>query len=378
MGREKPRSGTGSLDRAAHQRHAYARSDLWLFPGTYRIRARIQFTTSFASGAVVFGNVRRDRNLRFGFSAGDFLYAIGESDAEPTFESVRWSLRGLRERDGALGGSNRGGNFQFDAPTPVFELELLVDGPTVRAFLDGTRVATYHTVDGAPVQGYLGFATSMGAIRVQRPVIERLDRSRLAGRFEKLGGPPPGLDLAGTTARPFDQLLNQPLYGLPPATEGTLVMWVPAEEEESGGEPFDPDWVYARARRGAEQAARQLEREGFPQALALVVPEALGEERTRALAEDLEWKLATPPRLVAHRFAGPEGSAADGGMRWVLFVDSAGAIRFAEPYFGQVSVFRGALGHWLAAFRDHGRPPRELPSYGRETESESPDGPSGE
>ena len=136
--------------------------------------------------------------------------------------------------------------------------------------------------------------------------------------------------------------------------------------------------MYARARRGAEQAARQLEREGFPQALALVVPEALGEERTRALAEDLEWKLATPPRLVAHRFAGPEGSAADGGMRWVLFVDSAGAIRFAEPYFGQVSVFRGALGHWLAAFRDHGRPPRELPSYGRETESESPDGPSGE
>ena len=43
----------------------------------------MQFTTSHANGCVVIGYGRRDLNLRLNFGAGDFMYAIGESDEEP-------------------------------------------------------------------------------------------------------------------------------------------------------------------------------------------------------------------------------------------------------------------------------------------------------
>jgi hypothetical protein len=32
--------------------------------------------------------------------------------------------------------------------------------------------------------------------------------------------------------------------------------------------------------------------------------------------------------------------------------------------------FDSQLGHWIAVFRDHGRPERELPPYSQETDEE--------
>ncbi len=379
VGRKRPRSGTGKLDRAAHQRHAFVRTEDWLLPGVYRIRTRIQFTTSFVSGAVILGYTRRDRNIRLHFNAGDFMYAIGESEDEPEFENMGWSIAGLRDRDGPLSGSNRGGRFEFGRMVPAFDLEILVDGPTLVAFINGERVGIYHTVDGAPIEGYLGFATGMGAIRVQKPTVERLDGSRLARRVEAA---PTSLNLASPVSPDFGDLENRSLFGMPPSPNGRLVFWVPIpwlEEDET----LDTDSVVRRARMGAETLSEQLYREGAPQPFAVAVPRAIGEEAVAEIKRDFAEKYEEPHVLLLHEHTGeiPPGmdDAPDRYKRWLLFVDSSNVIRVAVPFLMQHSGFDDRLTHWLTVFRDHGRPERLLPEVPRlEEEEEEEEGEEGE
>ncbi|MEW6071156.1 MAG: VOC family protein [Planctomycetota bacterium] len=365
VGRDRPRTGTGKLDRAAHQRDAFVRTDDWLLPGVYRLRMRIQFTTSFVSGAVIVGYTRRDRSIRFHFSAGDFMYAIGESEEEPKFEEMGWSVAGLRDRDGPLPGSTRGGTFRFGRQVPAFDLEILVDGPTLLAFIDGERVGIYHTVDGAPIEGYVGFATGMGAIRVQAPTVQRLDSSRLAGRP---AAAPASLNLALAAAPDFEDLENRSFLGLPPSPNGRLVLWIPVPWLDEG-ETLDLDSIVARAEMGAQTLHEGLYREGAPQPFVVVVPARIGEERLAALRDRLAAAFEKPPALLVHPFAGeiPPGmdDAPDRYKRWLLFVDSSDIVRVASPFLVQFGGFDDLLRHWLTVFRDHGRPERELPAVPR-------------
>ena len=377
VGRHQPRTGTGSLDRAAHQRHAFVHTNDWLLPGVYRFRARIQFTTSYASGAVILGYTRRDRNIRFHFNAGDFMYAIGESEEEPQFESMGWSIQGLRDRDGPLSGSTRGGGFDFGRKVPAFDLELLVDGPMVMAFINGERVGVYHTVDGAPIEGYLGFATGMGAIRVQRPTVQRLDRSRFAGRP---AAAPSSLNLAFTSSPDFQALENRSFFGLPPSPNGRLVFWLPVPYLDEG-EAFEPDEVVRRAKTGAETLHEELYREGIPQPFVVVVPRRIGEDHVAQIRAHYAEKFTDPPALLVHEFTGeiPPGmdDAPDRFKRWLFFVDSADIVRIATPFMMAQGGFDNRLLHWLTVFRDHGRPARALPEVPRFV-PEAEDGEEGE
>src|SRR6185295_5542125 len=113
--------------------------------------------TSYASAAIVLGYQRREQGVRFSFSGGDFLVAIGASDKEPSFEALGWNLSGGFERDGPIGGGTTGGSHAFEGSRTSYELSLVVDGPRVDAFIDGVHVGSYCNADATPIQGYVGF-----------------------------------------------------------------------------------------------------------------------------------------------------------------------------------------------------------------------------
>lgn len=374
VGRRSARKGTGQLDRSSHKRHAFARSDIWLMPGTYRITARIKFTTSYTAGSVVFGYSRRDRNVRFRFSAGNLMYAIGESEDQPLFETLNWDLNGLWERDGVLPGSVSGGVFEFERAMPAFDLELLVDGAAVQASINGKPVGRYHTVDGTPIEGYLGFATSFGAICVQRPLVERLDRSLLAGRPD---GKPLCLDLERGCSVSFEDLRNLPLRGIPPSSNGTLLVWIPVPWIVAAeGETVEPDWIVSQARKAAQRIHRIVDRKQLPQPWAVAVPAALGEGRVEELRREFEKEFENTPRVVTHTIPGwtavRDPETADRGRRWLLFVDSGNIVRIVTSLTSVMAEvgFDDQVSHWLTVFRDHGRPARNLPTYSQRVEEE--------
>ena len=104
-------------------------------------------------------------------------------------------------------------------------------------------------------------------------------------------------------------------------------------------------------------------RELAPQTLTVALPAMLGEERLALIAEDLAEIEEPPIELIVHELP-PEGP--DGGKRWILFIDPYGIARVATLYLGRGSGFDDKLKHWLRVFREHGRPERALPEYGRE------------
>lgn len=370
VGRRKPRKATGLLDRRAHEAHAFARSKVWLFPGSYRISMRIKLTTSYAAGAVIFGYTRRDYNLRFQFNMGNFMVAIGESDEEPKFQSFNWKLHGRRVRCGPLAGSNPGGTFELKRPVPAFNLELLVDGAAVEAFINGEWVGAYHTVDGAPVEGYLGFATSFGAICAQQPMVERLDRSRLAGVDDL----PLALDLSRAKSRPFEHLVNLPCRGLPASSNGTFLVWIPSPWL-SEGEEFDPDFIVQRAHLAVEKMSEVMGRKRFPQPFFVALPEITGKEKIEELRKAVQ-HIDPAPGVVTHAFpswiSDEDPQAPDECKRWCLFIDHLNVIRVVMPWFNVAYPADATekLWRWGSAFRDHGRPERDLPAFERRVEEE--------
>ncbi len=388
VGRRRPRQDTGDRDRAAHQVCAFVRCTDWVLPGAWSLKARVHFTTSYASGAVIIGYTRRDRNVRFGFNAGDFMYAIGESEEEPEFASMGWSLGGLFEREGALPGSRVGGGVEFAAPRSGFDLELLVDGPTVHAFINGERVGTYTAPDGAALEGYLGFATGTGAVRLQDATLQRLDRSRLAPRPLGSGKPgqevdqsgatgaahrdgwkggpriPPGLVLGAPAAVPFEQFRGRPVDGVPTATNGRLLLWIPAPAPEAG--ELSVSQLLDKARGKARRLGQALYRADVIQGLCLALPGDVGQVARADLARELSAELEREVLVLAHG-ASPRipglllDDVGDQYRSWLMFLDAGGVARVVRPFYG-MSQLDESFDHWLRVFRDHGRPRRELPA----------------
>jgi hypothetical protein len=197
-------------------------------------------------------------------------------------------------------------------------------------------------------------------------MVQRLDRSRDA----KLEGVlPAALDLAEPRARFFNELPNLPLRGMAPSSNGTLLIWIPTPWFAEGQDP-DPQWVERRARQGADKVRELLERTGFPQPFAVAVPAAIGEERVAALREELGCTLVTHALPPWSGEGDPE--TPDMNRRWIFFVDSSNVIRVVLPLAAILlrPDFDDPLLHWLEVFRDHGRPERDLPEYGREMEEE--------
>ena len=361
VGRFKPRDGTGQLDRRAHQRHAFTLTVGEQAAGRYALRCRIQFTTSYVSGALILGYDRRDRNVRLSFSAGDFYYSIGKKEQSEEIEKVAWRVSGLRDRDGPLKGSVRGGAVGFDSPRTNFELVAIVDGAAAHFWIEGEYLGAYHDALGTPITGAIGFATGQGALRVIDPVVQRLDRSQEAGAPLTIGleAPPvePGLDLRQPTPSSFRKLLNRPVRGVLPDPSGTLLVWVPIPDwEQAEAETLLDDCV-EKTLELAGQASSMLYRAGADQPLCFALPDKLDEPRLARLRAELPAILEEIPwRLTSYRWTAPDAESDDalfGEHRtWLGFIDSAGVLRHCDRFYGTVRTFPDDLQHWLTVFRD--------------------------
>lgn len=335
VGRDKPRDATGLRDRASHQRDAFVRTVQWLQPGEYTISARIHFTTAFASGAVVFGHSRRDRDLRLTFRAGDYQFAIGKSDQDGDYKSVHVGLQGLWERDGPMLGNEASRTVEFAQPKSWFDLQLLVRGPSVLVKVDGESLFRYTMHDGSPIEGSVGFAMGMGAIRVQQATVQRLDQARPGSALAAVAAV--GLDIDQPAAGELDDLLLLPTRGIPTAAHGTLLLWLPPADGDN-----DP---IADLPRALPVLAKLLkDTVDYPQPWLLVVPKGTAkaklDEVQGRLAEFRPQPLPVLEHLVKKPFTGEP---------WVMFVDATGVLRAAAE-MGDPGIFT-RVQHWAGLFR---------------------------
>ncbi|MEC8653597.1 MAG: hypothetical protein VXY92_13665 [Planctomycetota bacterium] len=309
VGREKPREATGVLDRRAQQRHAFAHTVNWIDPGHYVLRGRVHWTTSYVSGAIVFGYTRRDRNVRLGFSAGDFQYAIGKSETNGRKGRVRLSLAGLWERDGNLPDGRRSQTVEIPEEQNWFEYELVVRGPRVDVRVNGESIMNYGVHDGTPIEGYVGFATSTGALRVQQPTVQRLD--------DEISPPVYGLDVTKQPRVDLDSLVHLQAKGIPVGADGTLVLWLPKVDEGS------PAQKLGRAIRPLSRILQHpLE---YPQRWVLAWPKGMEKKARDAVLADLADLRKEPMDVVEHDV----GMPFEGPYCWVIFLDSQGVMRAA-------------------------------------------------
>lgn len=329
VGRRKPRNQTGVLDRTAHQRHAFVRSVEWQQPGAYVLHTRVNFTTSFVSGAVILGWTRRDRNVRIHFSAGDFLYAIGRKDDPGRTKSVSLSLQGLWDRESPLRTRSHR-RHEFEHPVASFELELRVFGPSVHVVVQGQHVLSYTTPDLSPIEGAIGFAMGQGAVRFRQPTVQRLDRGCLSQPTGFVG-----LDLGGQSPASVAAMLGRPTRGLPRGEHGTIVVLLPRKPSE--------EW----AGRGFDVAMQRLgplldDPLHCPQTWAVAVPRGLD----LAVQRDLR-KRTRGRRMVwlEHAIDKPFEKGP-----WLLFVDADGVLRVAEAV-RRKKGFSGALRRWARYYR---------------------------
>ena len=329
VGREKPRDGTGTLDRAAHQRDAFVHTVSWQAPGVYTLRGRVHFTTSYASGAIVFGHTRRDRDLRLEFSTGDFDYATGRTDTRTGGGRVQYRLLGLWERDGNLPAGDTGGVVEVPPENPSFEFALHVRGPRVLVEINGTPLLRYAVHDGTPIEGHVGFAMGMGAIRVQQPTVQRRDG--------ELGDLVAGLALDRQPACELEDLLLLPTRGIPVGKDGTLVLWLPKVADAS---PID------QLPRILPVLAKLLNTpHEHPQEWVLAVPKELpAAERETALRAIGDIRKQPMP-VIEHVL----GSPFDGRYPWVLFVDSQGVLRDAAG--ANEPKLHASVASWSRLFR---------------------------
>lgn len=335
VGREKPRDSTGTLDRHAHQRDAFAHTVAWVAPGDYVVRGRVHLTTSFASGAIVLGHTRRDRGIRISFSSGDFDYATGRSDTARKDGTIGFGLQGMWERDGQMPGTSGGHSAPISPDAPWFDFALHVRGPRLLVEINGEAAMRYAVHDGTPIEGHVGFATGMGAIRVQQPTVQRRD-----GELAALVS---GLDLAVQPDHGLDELLLLPVRGVPLRPNGTLVMLLPTPATE-GDSPVD-----AIPRVLPVMAKLLANRHEHPQQWVLAVPKALpAAERDKAQALFADQRKEPLP-VIEHQV----GEPFDGSVPWVLFVDGQGVLRAAAA--ANETGLHAKVAKWARLFRPRDR-----------------------
>ncbi|MCA8952440.1 MAG: hypothetical protein KDE27_23215, partial [Planctomycetes bacterium] len=330
VGREQPRDGTGTVDREAHRRDAFVHTVSWLSPGSYVVKGRVHFTTSYASGAIVFGHSRRDRDLRLNFHSGDYEYAVGRAQKSRGFHKVSFRLEGLWERDGKMPTTNRAFSTEVEGDDAAFEFEIHVRGPRVAVVVNGGDPQLYAVHDGAPIEGHVGFAMSMGAIRVQAPTVQRLD----AGTGDALVG----LDFHRQPTVGLDELLQLPTRGLPLDPNGTLVFLVPMHAEA--------EFVDFTLPRVIPAISKLLSTpHEYPQRWLVAVPKAMAAADREVLLQRLGEVRGAPFELTEHALEAPFS----GTYPWVLFVDGLGVLRAAADVAD--THFHTRVARWSRLFR---------------------------
>lgn len=377
VGRSKAREGTGSFGRS-NRGKCFVRGAHYELPGTYSVRTRVRWTTTHAAGQIIMGWGRRDRAVTIGLS-GSVSTLEDNRDDDPKLRHVSWSMKGGFERDGALQGAEPSAKIKLIQPGSAVVVEVLVDGASATLIIDGERQGTYHMTDGTPIEGYIGFSSSAGAFRFEHPVVERLDRPRT---LLVPGMDSAGLDIKAGRTLLFSELEGRLVAGVPPRTQGTLMLWIPCPRRYDVDEPIDSHTIRRRALVASRSLIKGAAFSSMTQEVIIALPAAMGESDLDALeaeiageyAEALPGLAAATPIFMRHPFNGLilEGmeDTPDLGKRWVFFLDAAGVARFARPAYVLGGKFDPDLSHWLRVYRDNGRPQRDLIAPSREDELE--------
>ena len=257
VGRKKPRNKSGLIDRRAHQRHAFVHTAEWFGPEPYVFKTKVHFTTAFVRGAVILGFTRRDRNIRLGFSAGDFLYSLGRKGDAAKTQRIEFSMTDLWRRQKYFPGW-RVKPFRFEKETSHFELEVRVDGARAEVFIEGQPYYTYMTPDRSPIRGAIGVAMSQGAVRLQDPEVRSWPSA------------PRGVE----NAENIGMLYGRALPGIPTFAHGTIAVWLPMD----GGD--DEIFEYERwTKRALERLGPMIEDPlRYPQKWVVMMPATLSAE----------------------------------------------------------------------------------------------------
>ncbi|MFT7516981.1 MAG: hypothetical protein ACI84O_000767 [Myxococcota bacterium] len=216
VGRDKGRTATGTMDRTAFGRTAVVFADGWQQPGRYKISGKVEQSTTFFSGGIVFGWNRRDRNTRLSFSGGDYRYSVGETEEAESNAGLSWSLTSSFVREGA----KRGG-VSFDKTGTTFSFEIIVDGPSAEIYFDGKLVQRTTLFNGRPIYGRIGFYTTTGAMRVIDAKVQRLDRLARGPYAHAKGW---GFDSERLGEFKLRYLIGQPMNDVPLSSSGTGVI----------------------------------------------------------------------------------------------------------------------------------------------------------
>jgi len=352
VGREQPRGGTDTIDRASHSRDAFVHALEWQDPGRYVVRAKVEMTTSYVNGALLLGWMRRDRNLRASFNGGDYNYAIGESEARSASDGLGWSLTGLFAR-----GGNVGGGHSFHGDRTTFEITAVVDGPTLELSFDGDEKTAWTMLDGRPIQGLVGFLTSQGAIRVIAPEVQRQDRTLWSAAGRAMGG---GLHPARDGAETWRELVGRPVSGLPLGPAGTVLLWFPAEDATQIAEAGEGAWR-AQIEQIVEGFLPAVQDAALSQTLTVVLPQELAEAdraalRTRFADVELRGGLAWAVHRRGEALTA-RAIAVSGWIRPTLgFADPAGILRWSGTFSTSRRSLPTDLVKQLRQYQDHARP----------------------
>jgi hypothetical protein len=358
VGRKTARSGTDTMDRDARGSDAFVHSLEWQDPGRYRLTAKIEQTTQYYSGGVLLGYTRRDRNIRFGFNGGDLRYATKESETREESYGFNWTLDGLYARQGRLSGG-----VGFDRRKTTWDLVILVDGPTVEVFVDDKRIANLTTLDARPIQGYFGFYTSTGAMRVIEPQVERLDRELFGPNATSSGR---GLHPWRKGAERLRDFIGRPVTGLPLSGAGTAILWIPGESEKHRKEMKSGEWQQVVSDRLLTFLQNWMV-EDPSQGITVVLPESMPIAEREALQAEflkpvddefvlprggLRWATHQSDLDITAR-----GMTVGGWIRPLLgFADPAGILRFHERMSRSRVSLPKAMRNLLREYQDHSRP----------------------
>lgn len=356
VGRSKPKEGTGDTDRGAAQVHAYARSKAWMPSGHHIVTMRIAALTSFVSGSIVIGCTRRDRQVRLDLSMGDFLYSIGAKEDVAKIKGVMTSIRGMREREGALPGAYPSKHVDFKEQRTFFDVELSIDGPEVSATVDGVYVGCYRMPDGWPIEGQIGFATGQGAWRISKPSVRNV-RASTEARTRLV----PRLNLSEPLGAELDRLLHRTVTGVPLAPSGTILVCLPRygmrEEPEK---PASRDELLRLATDLGTAAADAISRELKNASWVFMVPDVLQIEDIAALQKTFATASTKPSAIVTHNLKSlamsPEGP--DQQMLPAMgFVDPVGGLRVLRPFNALLEGLPGDVSRWAQVYDAIARAP---------------------
>ncbi|TAH39409.1 MAG: hypothetical protein EYC70_01090 [Planctomycetota bacterium] len=277
---------TGQV-RALPRRPVFVRSPRTLRE-RYSFRAELEPLTPYVEGELIAGFRGGNRYVSFRFAFGSAGYAAGTSPVEE-IRAIQVSYTELRERDGALWGGAR--DFTLPLPRPrgtdfTATVELLVDGPDAAFYFDGALVGVLHTADGMLIEGFAGFAVSAGALRFLDPLIQEHAGWRGGPRCPCFEAPAPW-NPGVASSWSWETLVGRALEGVDAGENGTLVVYVPDDEDDDASDPAER----------SQQARYEVEAVGEP------LPEIPAEFQPR-------WALFLPQALYDALDAGVLEAAA--------------------------------------------------------------------